>query len=359
VSTVLRPTDPAAEEDEAAAPVDVVETDDGARWDEFVRAHPQATACHLFGWRRVMEGALGNPTRFYAAVDRGGAWRGVLPLVTVRSRIFGHYLVSMPFLNDGGPIGGPASRARLAERAIADGRRQGADLVELRGRTPIPVAATAPPRKVTRHLALPATADELWEKGFRAKLRSQVRRPMKEGMEFRAGPDELAAFYAVFARNMRDLGTPVLPRAWFEGIARWMPENVCFGAVYRAGRPVAGACALQWKGELEMTWASSLREHATAAPNMLLYWGMLQEAVARGCTVFNFGRCTPGSATHRFKEQWGGVDVPLPWLEWSPRGVAGTPSPERPLFRLATRAWSRLPMAVANRLGPVLSRRIP
>jgi FemAB-related protein (PEP-CTERM system-associated) len=292
-------------------------------------------------------------------VGEDGEWTGVLPLATVRSRLFGHYLVSMPFLNDGGPLGDAASRARLAERAIAEGRRAGADLVELRARTPVPAAATAPPRKVTRRLALPATAGELWEKGFRAKLRSQVRRPLKEGMEFRAGPGELDAFYAVFARNLRDLGTPVLPRAWFAQVARRLPEHACFGVVYRAGAPVAGGCALAWRGEMEITWASSLRQHAGAAPNMLLYWGMLQEAIARGCTVFNFGRCTPGSATHRFKAQWGGTDVPLPWLEWSPRGVASTPSPDRPLYRLAARTWSHLPLAVANRLGPVLSRRIP
>ena len=341
------------------ADAEVVETDDTARWDAFVRAQPGGTVCHLSAWREVIRDALGHPTRLFAALGGEGEWTGVMPLATVRSRIFGNYLVSMPFLNDGGPVGDEGSRARLAQRAIDEGRTAGVDLVELRTREPVPAAATAPPRKVTRHLPLPATADELWEKGFRAKLRSQVRRPMKEGMEFRAGPGELDAFYAVFARNMRDLGTPVLPRAWFEQIARRLPEVACFGAVYRAGTPVAGGCALAWRGEMEITWASSLREHAAAAPNMLLYWGMMQEAIARGCTVFNFGRCSPESATHRFKAQWGGQDVPLPWLEWSPRGVVSTPSPDRPLYRLAARTWSRLPLAVANRLGPVLSRQIP
>jgi hypothetical protein len=92
---------------------------------------------------------------------------------------------------------------------------------------------------------------------------------------------------------------------------------------------------------------------------MLLYGHLMEEAIGRGMRVFNFGRCTPGGATHRFKQQWGGYDLPLPWPSWSRDGTIGTPSPDRPAFRLATAAWSRLPLAIANRLGPVLARHIP
>lgn len=341
-------------------PLEVVHAGDAARWNRFVRASPEGTACHLWAWGEVMTGVLGHETLFLAARDGGGDYRGVLPLVRVRSRLTGHFLVSMPFLNDGGPLGDDISRAHLARHALAEARRSGADLLELRGRRPVAFPAImAPPRKVSRHLALPASADELWEKGFRAKLRSQVRRPMKAGMEFRAGPDEADAFYRVFARNMRDLGTPVLPHAWFQAIARLMPGHVVFGAVHRGGEPVAGACALVFGGEMEMTWASSLREHGADAPNMLLYWGMMREAIGRGLRVFNFGRCTPGGPTHRFKEQWGGEDVALPWVTWSPGGAAGTPSPESPAYRLAVSTWKRLPLGVANLLGPALARHFP
>lgn len=338
----------------------VVPVTDALRWDRFVRAAPDGTACHLWAWRELMLGALGHETLSLAARDGDGEYRGVLPLVRVRSPLTGHFLLSMPFLNDGGPLGDDIARAHLARHALEEARRSGARLVELRVRRPVAFPeASAPPRKVTRLLPLPSTAEELWEKGFRAKLRSQVKRPMKEGMEFRAGPAEADAFYRVFARNMRDLGTPVLPRCWFQGLARLLPENAVFGAVYRGDTPVAGACGLAWGGELEMTWASSLREHGAAAPNMLLYWGMMQEAIARGLTVFNFGRCTPGGPTHRFKEQWGGADAALPWISWSSRGEAGTPSPDSPAYRTAVNAWKRLPLGVANLLGPALARHFP
>jgi len=96
-----------------------------------------------------------------------------------------------------------------------------------------------------------------------------------------------------------------------------------------------------WRSEFEMTWASSLREHSRSAPNMLLYWSFMEQMIARGVRVFDFGRCTPGSGTHRFKRQWGGTDVALPWLQWSARNVAATPSPERPGYRLAAAVWRR------------------
>ena len=108
-----------------------------------------------------------------------------------------------------------------------------------------------------------------------------------------------------------------------------------------------------------MTWASSLKEHARMAPNMMLYWSFMERMVQRGLRSFNFGRCTPDSGTHRFKLQWGGQDEALPWGQWAGKDIAATPNPEQPLFLLATRVWSRLPLAVANRVGPRISRWFP
>ena len=213
-------------------------------------------------------------------------------------------------------------------------------------------------RKLTVRLELPPAAEDLW-RAFDPKLRSQIRRPQRDGLVARFGPDQVDAFYDVFARNMRSLGTPVLPRAFFTRLAAIFAGLIVFGAVYRSGQPVAAGCGFVWRDEFEMTWASSLREYSRSAPNMLLYWSFIEQMIARGVRVFDFGRCTPGSGTHRFKQQWGGADVALPWLQWSPRNVAATPSPERPTYRLAAAVWRRLPLGVTNRIGPFLARRLP
>jgi serine/alanine adding enzyme len=331
-----------------------------ADWETFVRAAAGSTFCHAIAWRDIMENALGHECLYLGAWDRDGRLAGVLPLARVRSRLFGHFLVSVPFLNYGGPLGSDEARSLLARRAAAIAEESGADLLELRSRDRFPTELSLNQRKVTVVLALPDDAEMLWKEGLPAKVRSQVRRPMKEGLEARFGADQITAFYDVFARHMRDLGTPVLPRSLFDAIAAAFGDDVLFGVVYRGTEPVASGCGFVWGDELEITWAAALREHSRVAPNMLLYWKFMERSVERGLRTFNFGRCTPGAGTHRFKRQWGGEDVPLPWLQWSKGGVSATPSPDGGrLFRMATEAWKRIPLPVAARLGPPLARRLP
>lgn len=336
---------------------------DGARspeeWDRFVESDPQSTFCHQYGWKKVIRDVLGHESLYVAATDDDGTWHGVLPLVRVRT-ILGHYLISLPFLNDGGPLGDHGTRQVLVEYAVAEAERSGAGLLEFRSRSDLPGPVRAVHRKISVQLQLPSSLEEFWDTTLRAKLRSQIRRPVKEGMVFRYGVDELSSFYQVFARNMRDLGTPVLPMAFFEKVADTFGARVLFAAVYtNAGVPVAGACCFVWRKEIEAMWASSLREFNHLSPNMLLYCRLMEHAIDQGIEVFNFGRSSPDGGTHKFKKQWGGDDIPLPWASWSREPSIGVPSADRPMYRLATTAWRHLPARVANRLGPVFARMLP
>jgi serine/alanine adding enzyme len=341
----------------------VVERFSGSQseWDAFAARSEDATFCHLYGWRDVMAGVLGHESLFLGARDSSGALRGILPLVRVRSRLFGHYLVSLPFLNYGGPIGDREAQRALSQFARDEAARSRADLLELRARHVVEAELTRRDRKVTVLLPLRATSDELFSKQFSAKLRSQIRKPQKEGLQFRVGGAELVkSFYAVFAEHMRDLGTPALPRALFEALPRHLGDHVVFGVVLDGDRPVAVGCGFVWRDEFEITWASALRSHAKQAPNMLLYWGLMEHAIGLGLKTFNFGRCTPDSGTHKFKLQWGGAHtVPLPWLQWSKDARESTPTPDSGAYKLAVQAWQKLPLSVTNLIGPALARRIP
>ena len=328
-----------------------------AEWDAFVRARADGTFCHLAGWQRVLESTLGARAHYLAARDAAGVLVGVLPLARVRGPL-GDYLISVPFLNYGGALGDEAVRSALVAHAVRLGAALGVGMIELRSRQREVSELRATDRRLTVELRLPASEEELWN-GLRAKLRSQIRRPMKEGMETRRGLGEVRAFHSVFAANMRDLGTPVLSLRFFESLAREFPDEVDFITVHHEGRPVAAACGFHFNGEFEMTWASSLRSHNHLAPNMLLYWESMRGAIARGADRFNFGRCAPNSGTHRFKLQWGGHDVALGWSTWPAEKGDALPSADRPIFKLATAVWQRMPLAVANRVGPVVSRWLP
>ena len=334
-------------------------SDEGA-WDQALPLLEGATFCHLAAWRDVLSDELGHEPFYRAARAEDGTIEGLLPLFRVRSRLMGDRLYSVPHMNYGGPVGTHEARAGL-ENWILElaGSIPSIKRIESRGLVP-PTGALSPDnRKVTVLLDLPEDSETLWNDGLRSKTRTKVRRPLKEGWEFRQGPGEVAAFYEVFAQNMRDLGTPVLPLRFFERLLRAFPQEVVVGSVWAENRPVAGGFGFHWQEEYEMTWSSSLREYNRLSPNMLLYWRTMEAVIQRGARRFNFGRCSPGSSTHTFKLQWGGFDVDLPWGVWSPGTDVDAPYTESRALMLASSWWQRLPVSVATRAGPWFARQLP
>jgi len=332
--------------------------DQPAEWDAFVRAQPGWTAFHLAAWKPLIERVFGHQCLYLEARDEAGALRGVLPLVRVRSLLFGHYLVSMPFVNYGGPLGSDEAIRALVAHAAGLASNSGVKLLELRSRSELPLELLVSHRKITVVLDLPGAVGEL-RQSLGAKLRSQIKRPEKEGVTVRFGADQVEPFFQVFARHMRDLGTPTQPLRLFREIAATFGEDAWFGCAYLDGKPIAGGAGFRWGGEFEMTWASSLREFNRVAPNMLLYWAFMERAVNKRLTLFNFGRCTPSEGTHQFKKQWGSRDEQLWWCQQSSTPEAKTPSPDDSAYAWGPRVWRRLPVPVATALGPRLVRNIP
>lgn len=309
-----------------------------------------------------MERALGHECIYLSARDATGKIAGVLPLVRVRSLVFGHFLVSMPFVNYGGPLGSAGAVRALADEAMRIATATRVKTLELRSRGELPLDWPVSHRKLTVVLDMPAEPATLLA-SFPGKLRSQIKRPTKEGVEVRSGLDQVEPFYSVFAHHMRDLGTPVLSRALFHTLADVFPNDVQFAVAYHQGKPIACGCGFLWNFEFEITWASALRSHRAMSPNMLVYWHLMERTIGEGARLFNFGRCTRDSGTHKFKMQWGGREEPLWWYHGgtSARGSneAATPSPDQGIFALATRVWQKLPLPVATLLGPRIVRFIP
>jgi serine/alanine adding enzyme len=330
-------------------------------WDRFVACHPHASVYHLSVWRRIVSEAFGKAWYLIAALRDGEICAG-LPLVHMQSRLFGNFLVSMPYVNYGGLLTEDQALAEpLLQHTVALGRQFGARHVELRhleNHYPnLPTATT----KVSMWLPLPDTAEKLFA-SFKAKLRSQVRKGEKNGLDVRIGGTELLEdFYIVFARNMRDLGTPVYNRAIFRFILEAFPETARIAIVTGdRGRPLAGGFLLGYRGRLEICWASSLREYNHLQSNMWLYWNCMKYACEQGYHLFDFGRSPVGSPTFKFKAQWGAHSVPHYWHYHLEAGC-GMPqlNPQNPKLRLAVQLWKRLPLFVTQWLGPVIVKHLP
>ena len=331
-------------------------------WDDFVRSRSGWTPYHLAGWRRILEEVHGLETTYLVARDdrqTSRRIRAVLPLVHVRSSLFGRYLVSMPFVNYGGPLGDTEGIRAVVDEAAGRADAQGFELLELRSRSELPLSLPVSRRKVCVGLSLPSDGPEALWLDLKSKVRSQVRRPRKEGVEVRFGRDQLDDFYRVYSLHMRDLGTPAQPRQLFEEVAWTFPAHVWVGCARYRGNAVAGGFGFAWEGTFEMTWAADLMAYRKMAPNMALYWGFMERSCREGLTHFDFGRCTPGSGSHRFKLQWGGEDDPLHWYQWSSGRRAATPSPDDSAWSWGPEIWKLLPVRITRALGPRLVRHLP
>jgi FemAB-related protein (PEP-CTERM system-associated) len=354
-------TNPMAAEGATGLTIEPADEHSRAELAAFVARQPLAELYHDYRWRTVIESVFRHECHYLLARDSVGQVRGVLSLVRLRSRFFGDFLVSMPFFNYGGILAdSPAAERALTEAAVTLGRECGVAHIELRHRAHQTLDWPAREDKVTMQLELPSTEQELF-KSFDSKLRAQIRRPQKAGATPRDGGLELLDdFYVVFARNMRDLGTPVYSRRLFAAILEAFPESARIFVVDLKGVPVAAGFVLSHRGTLEIPWASSLRAANRDGVNMLLYWSALRHAVECGYKRFDFGRSSRGSGTYRFKEQWGAQPQQLRWHYWLARG-GDLPrlNPDNPKYRLAIGLWKKLPLPAANFLGPLIVRNLP
>jgi FemAB-related protein (PEP-CTERM system-associated) len=332
---------------------------DPAAWDAAVRGFEGWTHFHLYGWRHVIEAVFGHACDYLCCRDADGAIAGVLPLVQVRSRLFGHFLVSMPFLNYGGPLGAPPAVAALVARACEMARERGADLLELRSARALDVDLPVSHRKITVLLDLPpGDAEALW-KQLPTKMRTKIRGTEKKGVSVVHGRDQLSHFYPIFARHMRDLGTPTLPRRFFEAIADAFGDDAWLACAWHEGQAIAGGCGFRWADRFEITWAAAAMSRRDLRPNYGLYWSLMERAAREGLALFDFGRSTPGGGTHEFKRQWGSRDAPLWWYQLAAGATRSTPSPDDPSYAWGPRLWKHLPVPLANFLGPRIVRNIP
>jgi len=333
-----------------------------ADWDAYVERHPAATAYHRAAAVGIGAETFQLRTFHLTARDAAGNLRGVLPLVEQSSLMFGRFLSSVPFFTYGGVLADDAAVAReLRARAAVLGAARRARHVELREREADP-GCDLPLRtdKVSMLLEL-GTSEEALLKGFGAKLRSQIKRAERDKPEVAVGGTELLGdFYAVFAENMHELGTPVYPLRFFANALAAFGAAAKVFVVRTLGRPQSVAITVRHGDTIEVPWAGSTQAGKRASLNMRMYQEMLLDALRAGAESFDFGRSSVGAGTYRFKEQWGARPRPLYWYYWM---AAGTVPPQlnhsNPKYALAAAAWRKLPRAVANLAGPWIVRNLP
>jgi serine/alanine adding enzyme len=337
--------------------VSVAGRSDSGAWEAYVDARGDAAGYHSWRWQRVFAGAFGHEP-VYLIAREGGVITGVLPIVQIKSLLFGRTLTSLPFVNYGGVMADAPETARALVGAAAEqALTRKCSHVELRHVDRQFADLPSKQHKVAMRLK---TGPGMWD-GLDRKVRNQIRKAEKSGLTVERGGEGLVQdFYSVFARNMRDLGTPVYSRRLFEEVLRTFPDRAQIHIVRLNGLPIAGGVTYRTAQMVQLPWASSLRSYNTLCPNVLLYWDAIQYAVECGARVFDMGRSTPNEGTFKFKAQWGAEPVPLHWeYQLMSQGELPNLSPANPKYQFAIAVWQKLPLAVTLRVGPMIVRAIP
>jgi len=337
---------------------------DQKKWDDFVISQESSGPYHLFAWKESVEKAYHHRAHYLIAENDEGDIQGVLPLVLVKPPFIKGSLISQPFCDYGGVVSSDTVVSeKLLDYAMNHARELGSSL-EIRCKEQNPVLDASPTLGSTSFksrmlLALPESSDILWN-SFKSKLRSQIRKPLKEGLQFKIGSSEkIDEFYTIFCKNMRSLGSPVHSRNWITSVIDVYDKEARIGVVYSNHKPIAAGIIICFRDIVSIPWASTLREYNSNSPNMLLYWGFLEYVSNNGFKIFDFGRSTPDEGTYKFKEQWGAKPSPLYWY------IEGLKDQDQPVFstgegrKIAENAWSKLPLSVVNIAGPIIRKYIP
>ncbi len=329
-------------------------------WDAFVRAMPEATFFHLSAWAGVIRESFGHRT-YYAYAEQDGAIVGVLPLARMTTRLFGDLLASTPFCVYGGAVAAtPEAAAALEHHAVEMQERLGVPCLEFRRREePDPGWTTRAPLYFTFRKSFAITGDDTkdLERNIPRKQRAEVRKAIKRGLTAVTDGD-VDRLHRIYAESVRNLGSPVFPRRYFRALAAAFPDAHDVTTVLHEGRPVSAVLNFHFRDEVLPYYGGGTREARGVAANDLMYWEVMRRAGAeRGATLFDFGRSKIETGAFAFKKNWGFEPQELAYCyRLGPGAAVPDNNPNNPKYRLMIAAWKRLPLAVANRIGPHLVR---
>ena len=325
-------------------------------WDAFVAAMPGGTFFHRAAWLRVIETAFGHRCH-YTLAEQDGAITGVLPLAHVSTALFGNTLVSTPFCVYGGPLAADRETATALE-AHADTLRNklGASAVELRERQKMDGDWLVRSDLYVTFRKPIAHDDDSNMKAIPRKQRAMVRKGIQNGLVSVRNRD-VAVLHRVYAESVRNLGTPVYSRRYFSILNEAFADCSDVVTVMDGEQPIASVLNFYFRDEVLPYYGGGTAQARHRAGNDFMYWEVMRRAAARGCRLFDFGRSKQGTGSYAFKHNWGFEPEHLHYrYHLAPGATIPDHNPLNPKYRLFIAAWKRLPLAVANLLGPPIVR---
>ena len=334
-----------------------------ARWDDYVKHSEEATIYHQIGWKYVIEKTFGHKPHYLMAIDGEGV-KGILPLFFISSRLFGAFMISLPFHCVGGVCAdNEAAEQMLVEEAIRLTKETHAEYLELRQSVKVDIDCLhSKENKVTFVTRLDRNPEVVWKERFCSNLRNKIRKALKADIKVVSGTGKefIDTFYSIFAKNMRDLGTPVISKKLIKNIIKEFPVNSRIFIADNGGTAIGGKFVMYFKDTAYFIWASSLRSYSKLAPVSLLNWEAIKHACQEGYKYCDFGRSSVNDGSYKYKKQFGGDIKQLYWQHYlNTRDAVPDLSVGNGKFKLAIEAWKRIPVSLTKLIGPQIVKYIP
>ncbi len=339
----------------------LAEPDERARINAFLAERPDATPFHLPAWLDAAAQGTGNGACALVA-ECNGEIAAYLPLNEIHSPLFGRMLASSGFAVGGGLLArdgfDPAPIFAAAEELA---QRLSIPAIELRGGL-LPQSRAGWQIKDKSHcgfIAPLAADDEAQLLAIPRKQRAEVRKGLEQALEVTTGSAQVDrdAHYAVYAESVRNLGTPVFPRALFEEVLDHFGADADILTIRHDGKPVASVLSLYHRGAVMPYWGGGIRDARRLRANDRMYFELMLHARRRGCAHFDFGRSKTGSGAYDFKRNWGFEPEPLSYASWTaPGSDVRDADPTSAKHAMQIALWRKLPLGLANRIGPMIAR---
>jgi len=328
------------------------------RWDAFVFASPQATFFHRAGWLRMVEDVFRHQG-FFLYAERAGEIVGVLPLGQVKSRLFGHSLVALPFTVYGGVVADdPQVALSLEQEAHRIALSLGVDHLEYRNTSPQHLDWPKQDLYVTFRKEIFAE-EEANMLAIPRKQRAMVRKGLKNGLQSHIDADA-SRFFALYADNVHRHGTPAMPKRYFQALLdEFGADAEVLTVTDDKGRALSSVLSFYFRDEVLPYYAGDDESARDLAANDFKYWELMRRACAKGLKVFDYGRSKQGTGSYAFKKNWGFEPTPLHYeYQLFNRDSVPQNNPSNAKYQLLIKAWRKLPLGVANWLGPFIVRNL-
>jgi FemAB-related protein (PEP-CTERM system-associated) len=328
--------------------------DDSGRWDDFVRDCAVGTFFHLSPWRRVIERAFGHRT-YYLVAERGGNVTGVLPLTHVKSALFGSSLIANAFAVQGGPIAADAESMRALEnKAVRLMDRLEVPVLEMRGSSN---SRGDWPTKSGLYAIFRKPIDPSVEANLKSvprKQRAMIRKGIQNALQSEIDRD-VDRLHRIYAESVHNLGTPVFAKSYFRILREEFADSSDIVTVTYNGAAVAAVLNFYFRDEVLPFYGGGTGLARELAANDFMYWEVMRRACERGYRLFDFGRSKIGTGAYAFKRNWGFEPTPLVYqFRLTAKQDVPDLNPLNPKFAFFVAAWKRLPLPLANRLGPLI-----